>query len=62
MSIESMMSFNYLISVALFSSCPQSFPASGSFPVNQLITSGGQSIGILALASVLPNEHPGLTF
>ena len=38
-------------SVAPFSSCPQSFPASGSFPVSQLFTSGGQSIG--ALASVL---------
>ena len=39
-------------SVALFSSCPQSFPASGSFPVSQLFTSGGQIIG--ASASVLP--------
>ena len=36
------------------SSCPQSFPASGSFPVNQLFTSGGQSIGASASASVLP--------
>ena len=43
-------------SAASFSSCPQSFPASGSFPVSQLFTSGGQSIG--ALASVLPmNIH-----
>ena len=32
-------------SAALFSSCPQSFPASGSFPMNQLFVSGGQSIG-----------------
>ena len=39
-------------SVAPFSSCLQSFPASGSFPVSQLFTSGGQSIG--ASASVLP--------
>ena len=31
--------------VAPFSSCPQSFPASGSFPMSQLFTSGGQSIG-----------------
>ena len=31
-------------SVAPFSSCPQSFPASGSFPLSQLLTSGGQSI------------------
>ena len=37
-----------------FSSCPQSFPASGCFPMSQLFASGGQSIGISALASVLP--------
>ena len=36
-----------------FSSCPQSFPESGSFPVSQLFTSGGHSIGASALASVL---------
>ena len=41
-------------SVAHFSSCPQSFPASGSFPMNQLFASGGQSIGVSASASVLP--------
>ena len=41
-------------SVTLFSSYPQSFPASGSFPVSQLFASGGQSIGISASASVLP--------
>ena len=41
-------------SVGLFSSCPQSFPASGSFQVGQLFTSGGQSIGVLASTSVLP--------
>ena len=35
-------------------SCPQSFPASGSFPVSQLSISGGQSIGVSASASVLP--------
>ena len=39
--------------VALFSSCPQSFPASGSFLMSRLFTSGGQSIGALASASVL---------
>ena len=39
--------------LAPFSSCLQSFPASGSLPVNQLSTSGGQSIGASALASVL---------
>ena len=37
-----------------FSSCPQSFPASGSFPMNQLFTSGGQSIGVSTSTSVLP--------
>ena len=37
-----------------FSSCPQSFPASGSFQRSQLFTSGGQSIGVSASASVLP--------
>ena len=37
-----------------FSSCPQSFPASGSFQMSQLFTSGGQSIGVSASASVLP--------
>ena len=37
-----------------FSSCPQSFPASESFHMSQLFTSGGQSIGVSALASVLP--------
>ena len=37
-----------------FSSCLQSFPASGSFPMSQLFTSGGQSIGASASASVLP--------
>ena len=41
-------------SVVPFSFCPQSFPASGSFQMNQLFASGGQSIGVSALASVLP--------
>ena len=41
-------------SVIPFSSCLQSFPASGSFPMSQLFTSGGQSIGVSAPASVLP--------
>ena len=41
-------------SVIPFSSCPQSFPASGSFPMSQLFTSGGQDIGASASASVLP--------
>ena len=37
-----------------FSSCPQSFPASGSFPMSQLFASGGQSIGVSASTLVLP--------
>ena len=41
-------------SVIPFSSCLQSFPASGSFPVSQFFASGGQSIWVLASASVLP--------
>ena len=40
--------------VVPFSSCLQPFPASGSFPISQLFTSGGQSIGASASASVLP--------
>ena len=43
-----------LSSVIPFSSCLQSFPASGTFPVSQLFPSGGQSIGVSASASVLP--------
>ena len=43
-------------SVVLFSSCPQSFPASESFPMSQLFTWGGQSIGVSALASFLPKN------
>ena len=41
-------------SVVPFSSCPQSFLASGSFPISQLFTSGGQSTDISASVSVLP--------
>ena len=41
-------------SVVPFSSCPQSLPASGSFQISQLFTSGGQSIGVSASKSVLP--------
>ena len=45
-------------SVVPFSSCPQSFPASGFFPMSQLFSSGGQGIGVPASASVLPmNIH-----
>ena len=41
-------------SVIPVSSCPQSFPASGSFPMSQLFASGGQSIGVSASTSALP--------
>ena len=43
-------------SVVPFSSCSQSFPASGSFPMNQFFASGGQSIGVSASTSVLPKN------
>ena len=42
-------------SVIPFSSCPQSFPASGCFPMSQLFASGDQSIGVSASTSVLPS-------
>ena len=45
--------------VTPFSSCPQSFPASGSFPMNRFLASGGQSIGASASASVLPMNIQG---
>ena len=59
MSIESMMPSNHLILChplllpAVFSSCLQSSPASGSFPMSWLFASGSQSIGASASASVL---------
>ena len=43
-------------SVIPFSSCPQSFPASGSFQMSQLFPSGGQNIGASVLTSVLPKN------
>ena len=43
-----------LSSVVTFSSCPQSFPASGSSPMRQFFASGGQNIGVSASASVFP--------
>ena len=53
-SSELVMLSKHLILCHPFSSCLQSFPGSGSFPVSQLFTSGGQSIGASASASVLP--------
>ena len=52
-------------SVAPFSSCSQSFPASGSFPTSWIFTSGGQSIGASAsvlLVNILGWFHLGLTY
>ena len=48
-------------SVIPFSSCPQSLPASESFPISQLFAWGGQSTGVSALASVLPKNTQGWT-
>ena len=57
MPIESVMLSNYLILLLL---CLQSFPASGSFPMSWLFTSGGQSIGASASTSALPMNIQGL--
>ena len=46
-------------SVVPFSSCPQSLPVSESFPMSQLFTWGGQSTGVSALASFLPQKSQG---
>ena len=46
-------------SVVPFSSCLQSFPASGSFPMSHFFASGGQNIGVSASASVLPMNIQG---
>ena len=59
MSIESMMLSSHLVSAAPFSFCLQSFSASGSFPMSWLFTSGGQSIGASASATVLPVNTQG---
>ena len=55
-SIELVMTSSHLIP---FSSCPQSLPASGYFPISQLFAWGGQSTGVSALASVLPKKSQG---
>ena len=60
MSIESVMPSNHLSSIIRFSSCLQSFLASRSFPMSRLFTSGCQSIGSSALASVFPTNSQGL--
>ena len=53
MSIESVMPSSHLFLCRPFFSCPQSLPASGSFPMSQLFAWAGQSIGVSASASVL---------
>ena len=50
---QSVMPWTVSSSVVPFSSCPKSFPASGSFPTSQLFSSDGQSVGISASTSVL---------
>ena len=54
MFIESVIPSNHRILCHRLLLCPQSFPASGSFQMNQLFASGGQSIGASASTSVLP--------
>ena len=61
MSIELMMPSNHLNLCRPFS-CPQSFPAPGSFPMSRLFPSGGQSIGVSASASVLPVNSGLISF
>ena len=58
-SIELVMPSSHLILCVHFSSCPQSLSASESFPMSQLFTWGGQSIGVSALASFLPKKSQG---
>ena len=60
MSIKSVMPSNHPSSVVPFSSCLQSFPESGSFPVSQFFSSGGQSIGSFSFSIGLSNEYSGL--
>ena len=57
MSIELVMPTNHLILCHPLSSCLQSFPASGSFPMSQLLASGGQGTGASASASVFPSPQ-----
>ena len=54
MPIDSVMPSSHLILCHPLSSCPQSLPASGSFPMSQLFAWGGQSFGVSSSASVLP--------
>ena len=62
MPMESVMPSKHLILCYPSSSCPQSFPASGSFPVSLLFASGGQSIGASASGIVLFKSVSSLIF
>ena len=62
MSIALVMPSNHLILCCPFSSCLQSFPASGSFPRSQLFASGGQSIGASSSASIFSMNIQSLSF
>ena len=59
-SIKSAVDPTISFSVDRFSSCPQSFPASGSIPMSQFFASCGQSIGSFSFSISPSNEHPGL--
>ena len=61
MSVGSVMPSNHLILCIPNSSCPKSLPASGSFPMSQLFTWGGQSIAVSATASLLPMNTQDLS-
>ena len=58
-SMESVIHPTISSTVVPFSSCPESFPASGSFPMNRLFTSSAQRIGASASTSVLPMNIQG---
>ena len=58
-SIKSVMPSSHLILCLPFFFCPQSLPASESFPMSQLFARGGQSTGVSALASFLPKKSQG---
>ena len=59
MSVESVMAIQPSHPVIHFSPCPQSLPTSEFFPMSQLFSWGGQSIGVSALASFLPKKSQG---
>ena len=59
MSIELVMPSNHLTFVVFISSCLQSFPASGSFPISQFFASGGQSIGVFSFSISPSNKYSG---